>query len=134
MTQINRDSQAQDEALGAFYNEWPELKDPKLEATIVQIAQSYRQANPNASLEDSIQEVGVSAWLASGRSAQELIARAQGQGGGADEVVTPAATPATVSQPMPSTPLNPTVQGDVPRENLSQVEQILNDFAEEILN
>ena len=47
-----------------FYSAWPELKDEKFGPTVARIVGGYRQANPNAKMEDVIQEGGLAALLA----------------------------------------------------------------------
>jgi hypothetical protein len=45
----------------AFFEAWPQLKDPKYQQTVTSLGQMYRGQNPQAKLEDFIKTVGVQA-------------------------------------------------------------------------
>lgn len=47
----------------AFFERWPELKDEKYQDALLRMATAYRQANPDASPEDFIEEVGAQAMV-----------------------------------------------------------------------
>ena len=51
-----------------FYSEWPELKTPEAQETVMRLASAYRQANPKVSVEQSIQEIGAAAMMSLGYS------------------------------------------------------------------
>lgn len=48
----------------AFYSMWPKLKSPEHQDTVFRMTQAYRRANPAASLEQAIREVGAAAMVA----------------------------------------------------------------------
>jgi len=48
----------------AFYTVWPQLKDAKYRNTVNRIADTYRAANPTATREQIIREVGAQSWIA----------------------------------------------------------------------
>jgi len=52
-----------DEYERAFFERWPELKDEKYQDALLRMATAYRQANPDASPEDFIEEVGAQAMV-----------------------------------------------------------------------
>jgi len=50
--------QVQRSAEERFFTRWPTLKDPNLQRDIASVARTYRQQNPQASFEQSIEAVG----------------------------------------------------------------------------
>lgn len=52
------------EAEEAFFKAWPQLRDPKYKEVLDRTVAVYRQVNPQAPLEQAIQEVGVMASVA----------------------------------------------------------------------
>jgi outer membrane biosynthesis protein TonB len=59
----------------AFFDKWPELRDHK--DRVMQIAQVYRSVNPQAAMEQFIQDVGVQTWMALGLDPGKLAQKLQ---------------------------------------------------------
>lgn len=85
IAQQQRQNAALAEGQNAFFEAWPELRGK--EAVISQIGAIWRQANPYATREEFIAQVGPLAWNAAGMSLSDLVNR-----GGTQSA--PAASPA----------------------------------------
>lgn len=97
----SRDDNAKSE--DAFFNAWPGLKSQDRSA-IARISQAYRQSNPNASMEQFIQEVGTMASVAL-KVPLEAAPQAPAAGGnGATPPPAVAATPAPEAESRPFVP------------------------------
>lgn len=57
----------------AFYDRFPELKEH--DSVVKQVGQLYRQMNPNAKLDDFIQDVGSQVWLRVGLPVAQLASK-----------------------------------------------------------
>lgn len=82
--QVSRISNMQRAAQAAekqFFQAWPELQDPKLAETVKASVAVYRQANPKASLQETIQQAGYMAMM---KAKLPLPNLAQRFGGAAD--------------------------------------------------
>lgn len=116
-------SQTQQSAQQQFYTEWPQLNKPEYQDTLKRVADSYRVANPSASTEDFIKEVGAQGWVALRLPLDELIAHTTGK---------PVVKAATVvpGGRAPASPGNASQAGRTPvKKQLNEFEQM----AEELL-
>lgn len=59
MGSFNQQIQAGRQAEEAFYSQWPNLRKPEYEATIREIAATYRQMFPRAAREEAMQQIGL---------------------------------------------------------------------------
>jgi len=104
--------QVSSESEVAFFDEWPALKGAD-QGAIVRIGQAYRQANPQASAEDFIRDVGASAHVALGLPLEPEVA----------EVETPAAEE---SQPFrPAGTSRPAAPASKPANAFTQLDEEL---------
>lgn len=74
IAQVQERVTAEQKAEESFFSRWPALKDKQHEQTVSRTLTAWRQANPEATLEDMIEKAGVSAMLAAGldpRTVQE---------------------------------------------------------------
>jgi hypothetical protein len=104
-----------------FFTRWPELKAHK--QTVMQIGRLYRAQNPAATMEDFIQNVGVSSWMTAKLPVGTLAQRMQGT---AVQPTPPAppqpapgynpATPASRAAPAPAPATNANPFGDLATE------------------
>lgn len=64
--QILTQHKAVDTAVGKFYNRWPDLKDAKHDTAVDQGLKAWRNANPNATMDDMIEKAGLMLMLSLG--------------------------------------------------------------------
>lgn len=64
MHHLTQTATAQRQAVDTFFQAWPELNKPEYHQQVARVLGAYRQANPDASVEDVIQAGGVSAMVA----------------------------------------------------------------------
>ncbi|TFH42386.1 MAG: hypothetical protein E4H01_13560 [Lysobacterales bacterium] len=68
--------QATSQAENDFFTQWPELKAHK--DLVMQTGRLFRAQNPSASLQDFVQQVGMSAWISARLPVAELSSRLEG--------------------------------------------------------
>lgn len=116
-TQVEKTAETQ------FYSEWPQLNKPEYQDTLRRVADSYRVANPKATAEQFIKEVGAQGWVALRLPLDELVAHTSGK-----KVASPRLLPS--GGRAPASPGNASLTGQAPvRRPLNEFEQM----AEELL-
>lgn len=95
IVQQQRQTVSLEEGQRAFYEAWPELKGK--EAVVMQMGAIWRQANPQATREEFIKQVGPLAWNAAGLSLSDLVNR----GGGSQSTPPQAPVPQGGYSPAP---------------------------------
>jgi hypothetical protein len=107
ITQVADRNQARSANEEAFYSQWPELKGHSDKVLIA--AQSWRQANPQASKDEFMKQVGPLAWMQAGLPIAQLVAKM----GSAPQQPAPAAPPAPTA-PSAYAPTAPRASVPVP--------------------
>lgn len=62
--QVTQQQQAQEKYVGAFFEAWPALNDEKYMDTVVRVVENYKRSNPQAPVEQVINEAGAAAMIA----------------------------------------------------------------------
>lgn len=76
VTQVQTQREATQTAEDQFFSRWPELKAHR--DKVIATGRLFRSQNPNASMDEFIQQVGINSWLVSGLPPAGLVGKLNG--------------------------------------------------------